>query len=368
MANVNYEVDYNDKRFKNVEAEQKQELTEVEKTYGGMIKQSDKFYQDQINASKAYAAQQKKNQQAQTDFAIQKIEQQKAEAKKDYTRETAGAYADWQKQSNAYGAKAEQNAAMGMANSGYSESSQVAMFNTYQNRVATARESYNLTVMNFNNAITEARLQNNSALAEIAYKAQQQQLELALNGFQYKNQLVIEKANKKSEVKQTYYQRYRDVLSQINTENALAEEVRQYNESKALEREKMAQQKAIADAQLAEEIRQFNVLHSSSGSSGGGSSGGSGRVSSKKTSSKSSSSSGSGSVKKSDGAGATKKSSSPSVDMKSVLNLGYGPISASQLDKLVRAGAVKETEKNGKLTYTKSLNRYANSLGKKLVR
>jgi hypothetical protein len=83
--------------------------------------------------------------------------------------------------------------------------------------------------MNFDNSITEARLQNNSVLAEIAYEAQQKQLELTLQGFQYKNQLLLEQANKKLQIESEYYQRYQDVLAQINHENSLAEQIRQFN-------------------------------------------------------------------------------------------------------------------------------------------
>jgi hypothetical protein len=163
---------------------------------------------------------------------------------------------DWQKQSNQYGANAEQMAAQGLAGSRYSESSQVSMYNTYQNRVTAARESYQQAVLNYNNAITEARLQNNSLLAEIAYNAFQQQLELSLQGLQYKNQLILDKTAKKLEVDQMYHNRYQDVLAQINYENSMAEQIRQFNE------------------QLAEEQRQFNAslaAKSSGGSSGGGS-------------------------------------------------------------------------------------------------
>jgi hypothetical protein len=77
-------------------------------------------------------------------------------------------------------------------------------------------------------------LQNNSALAEIAYKALQQQLELSLQGFQNKNQLLLEQASKKQELENTYYGRYQDVLAQMNTENALAEQIRQFNKEYAL--------------------------------------------------------------------------------------------------------------------------------------
>jgi hypothetical protein len=247
---TNYNINYDDERFKQVEAGKQQALTDVENTYSGMIGEADKYYQAQIDASKEWANTQQQLQQDNTDFAIEQIEQQKAQAQKDYTKEQAGAYVDWQKQSNDYGTNAEQMAQSGLAHTGYSESSQVSMYNTYQNRVATARESYNLAVMNYNNSIKDAQLQNNSKLAEIAYTALQQQLELSLQGFQYKNQLLIEQANKKMEVDNIHYNRYQDVLAQMNQENAMAEEVRQYNEN-------MAKQKQ----QLEEEVRQYNTSY-----------------------------------------------------------------------------------------------------------
>lgn len=275
---TNYEINYDDKRFQEVEADKQAALNEVDVTYGNMINQSDKYFQQQIDASKDWADKQSQLQQEQTDFAIQEIEQQKAQTKKDYVKEQSGAYVDWQKQSNEYGANAEQMAASGMTNTGYSESSQVSMYNTYQNRVATAREAYNRAVLNYDNAITEARLQNNSILAEIAYESLQKQLELSLQGFQYKNQLVLEQANKKLEVDQMYHNRYQDVLKQINTENALAEEVRQYNATLAEEQRQFNQSYALQQAQLAEQKRQFDATMAAKSSSGGSSGGSSGRV------------------------------------------------------------------------------------------
>lgn len=263
-------VNYNDERFKEVESEKKQALTENEQTYAGMIEDTDKYYQAQIDASKKWAETQTKNQQAQTDFAIEKIEQQKDQATKDYTKEQSGAYVDWQKESNRYGANAEELATGGLNNSGYGESSQVRMYNTYQNRVAMARESYNAAVLNYDNAIKDAQLQNNSILAEIAYNSLQQQLELSLQGFQYKNQLVLDKATKKATIENTYHARYQDVLSQINTENALAEQIRQYNQNYQLQLKQFKEEVRQYNEQMAEDKRRYNESQraSSGGSSG----------------------------------------------------------------------------------------------------
>lgn len=370
MAN-NYDIDYNDQRFTQVESQKNAALSDLEKTYAGMIDKSDGFYQEQIDASKEWADRQAQLQQEKTDFAIEKIEQQKQQAQKDYTKEQSGAYVDWQKQSNQYGANAEQMAAQGMAGSGYSESSQVSMYNTYQNRVATAREAYMRAVMNYDNNIKEAQLQNNSLLAEIAYNALQQQLELSLQGFQYKNQLILEKTKQKMEVDNMYYNRYQDVLQQINRENALAEEVRQfnenkameqqklqeqirqYNESKAFEREKLAEQKRQFDAELAEEQRQYNsTLSFQKSQAAAKSSGGS----SKSSSSKKSSSGGSSTIKKSSSSSSSSSKSSGSTDatIKSIIQLGYGPISGERLAQLVEKGDVEKYTKNGVVLFRKA--------------
>lgn len=224
-----YTVDYNDDRFKQVEQQKQEAMTQVDQTYNGMIEQTDKQFQDQINAVKDWGAKQQEIQQEQTDFAIQQVEQQKEQAQKDYTKEQQGAYVDWQKQSNQYGANAEAEAMQGMSRTGFSESSQVAMYTAYQNRLASARESFTKASLNYDNAITDARLKNSSVLADIAFDTLRQQLELSLEGFQYKNQLVLTQADKKTETDALFYQRYQDVLAQINQENALAEEIRQFN-------------------------------------------------------------------------------------------------------------------------------------------
>lgn len=346
-------VNYDDKRFTEVEADKSKAMTDLENTYDGIIGNSDKKYQDLIDASKDYADEQTKLQNEKTDFAIEEINQQKAQAKKDYLKEQSGAYADWQKQSNPYGANAEQMASMGMSDTGYSESSQVRMYNQYQNRVAVAREAFTRAQLNYDNAITEARLQNSSALAEIAYKALQDELTLSLEAMQYKNTLVLQKSAEKRAIDSEYYNRWRDVLNQINTENAQAEQKRQFEAQ-------MAENKRQFDASLAEEQRQFGILHSQS-SGGSGSSGGSSSIKKSTSSSKSSIS-----KAKEDKVKEIVKAETPSskkesgtkdtggnltVDMESVLALGYGPISASKLNALVKQGVITEYEDNGKLKY-----------------
>lgn len=254
---TNFTVDFSDKRFSDVENEKKKALDESNALYQGMIDQSDDFYNKQIDAVKKNAEEQAKIQNEQTDFTIEKIEQQREQAEADYLKEQSGAYADWKEQSNPYGVEAEKQAAMGMGGTGYSESSQVRMYTAYQNRVAIARDGMARANLNFDNGIKEAKLQNSSILAEIYADAYAKEAEFLLQGFQYKNTLLLEKANKQTELDALYYSKWKDVLNQINTENAQAEQSRQFDASLALEREQFEWQKAQAAA-------------SSSGGGGGG--------------------------------------------------------------------------------------------------
>lgn len=352
---TNYDIDYNDKRFTEVEAAKDVALNEVNTTYNDMISKSDKYFEDQIKASQDFADKQTDIQNQKTDQAIKEINQQKAQAQKDYTKEQSGAYVDWQKQSNEYGANAEQMAAQGMTNTGYSESSQVSMYNTYQNRVASARASFEQAKLNYDNAITNAQLQNSSILAEIAAEAYQKQLELSLQGFQYKNQLITELSNKKLAIESEYHNRYQDVLKQINTENALAEEVRQYNEQMAEEKRQYNETLALQKEQLAEQKRQFDATHSgSSGGSGGSIKGGSSGSSSSKATASYSKSSYEKKLTKDEKVKHNSGKNDDSVTMESILKLGYGPISAAKAYELVKQGKAYETrDKNGNVIFKK---------------
>lgn len=210
-----------DKRLTEVKSEEQAALTEAEHSISNRldtVQQGFQNLQDRVDAS---TAEQEKVLNEQTDFAIKKLEQQEEYAKKDYIKEQSGAYVDWQKQSNKYGANAEQMAAQGLTNTGYSETSQVSMYNQYQNRVAIARESFERTKTEFATAMTEARIQNSVALAEIAAKANEQKLQFMLQSLLQVDALRGELEDRKLAIKSHYNTKYQNVLDQINTEDAL---------------------------------------------------------------------------------------------------------------------------------------------------
>lgn len=278
------DVNYNDSRLTDIKNEQAQKENEMTNEYNQMINSSDKFYNEQIQASKDYAKQQQDLQNQKTQQAIDVINQNKDKTQKDYIKEQKGAYADYQKQIDPYSVNAENLASNGLSNSGYSETSKVSMYNTYQNRIATARESLNTAILNYDNAIKEAQLTNNTTLAEIAAEALKNQQELALQGFQYKNTLIQTKQQQLQELGTRYDNKYQNMLSQINNElsskrdlfntlsglltqrKQLEENIRQANAEMAYKREQLAYQKErdkIADQQWQKE---YNAKYASSSS------------------------------------------------------------------------------------------------------
>lgn len=352
MATPNYEIDYNDKRFTDVKTEEKNAINSNNTFYNKAVDKIDNQINTQIGNVKDWGAQQAKNQQAMTDQAVKEINQKKEWARQDYNKEQSAAYTDWQKQSNQYGANAEQMAASGLANTGYSESSQVAMYNQYQNRVAVAREAIVRAETEFDNQIAQAKLQNSSILAEIAFNTLKEIDTLTLSGIQQTTALRSEQANRELTIKNMYHTQWQDVLKQINTENSLAESVRQYNETMAFNKQKEANDKAYRDAAMALDREKFEWQKAEAAKS---SLGGGGSIN------KGSSSSGHESTNKKviggtiDKGSAHKetgeKNNSGTIDMNSVLKLGYGPISASRLSELVSQGAVEQYKEGGKIKF-----------------
>ncbi len=320
-----HNVDPIDERLAQVENDKNNELKNVVNTYNGMIDQTSEIYKQQQNMVKEWGETQSKLQQENTDFALEQIEQQKEQAQKDYQKEQSAAYSDYQKQINQYGANAEQMVSSGMGKTGYSESSRVNMYNSHQNRVALARETVNEAMRGFDNTMKEARLQNNSALAEIAFNTLQQSVSLALQGLQYENQLRLDELDRKTAIDNTYYNRHLDVLNQINSEKALAEQIRQYNLS-LQEEQRQFDEKMKLDALIQESYPTISRDDDSSG----------------------------------DGLFGEIFEQEPEdelvVDMSSVISLGYGPISAQKLNELVEQGLVEEYIEDGLLKYRKIQN------------
>lgn len=275
-----YNVNYDDERFKKVENEKQSELDKYNQTYDNLINERNNFTNQQQQLVDQWENTQKDIANQNLQYQKDLIEQQRNKAEKEYQNEAKASYIDYQKEVDKYGVSRENVTANGLSNSGYSESSKVDMYNTYQNRLATARKSLEDAGIEFDNAIREAQMSNNETLAQNALTALQNKLNIALEGFNYKTEQENNKLNWNNTINNNYYNRYKDVESQINYENETAEKIRQYNENMAYQKEQQRleqerwekemayqrEQDAIANAQR---WAQINASYSSYG--GGGS-------------------------------------------------------------------------------------------------
>lgn len=261
-------VNYNDERFQQVENEKQEQLNQYNQTYDDLLAEREELTQQQQDLVNQWQQTQNENLDKQLQYQQDLINQQKEAANKQYQDEARSAYTDYRKEIDRYGVSREQQVANGLGNTGYSESSNVSMYNTYQNRLGTAKESLSKAYLEFDNAIREAQLTNDVTKAENALTALQQNLQIALEGFNYKDTTTQNKLNWQQQINSDYYNRYQNVLNQINYENEQAEALRQYNEQMAFQREQaqLAQQQwekeyALQQQQLAYQKEQDRIAN-----------------------------------------------------------------------------------------------------------
>lgn len=269
-----YEVDYNDSRLVNVRNEQSQKENEIKNRYDALANESKIYYDNQIENSKNWANKQTEIQNNNLNQTLNEIEQNREQTEKDYMREQKGAYADYQKQINPYSVRAEQLAANGLINSGFSENERISKYVAYQNRYTSARESLNKALINVNNSIVQARNANDARIAEIAEKAMDEQLSLSLQAFNYRSSLMQEKEQRLAENTDRYNNQYQNVLAQINQEienqkwwDNFNYEREQNEKEYNLKMQEFALKKREAEKQMEYITAQINALNKKSSSS-----------------------------------------------------------------------------------------------------
>lgn len=123
----------------------------------------------------------------QTQLAVDELARQKEQLDKDTIKTTRGLYTDYQKQANQYGVNAEKQASMGLANSGYSETAQVNLYNGYQKSVTETLNNSRQLKSDFDFKIAQAREQGNITLAQNALALYQQQMQLLTQEYEMRN-------------------------------------------------------------------------------------------------------------------------------------------------------------------------------------
>ena len=362
---ASYSVNYDDDRFKQVENEKQSQLEQYNKAYDDLINERNTFTQQQQDYVDNWKATQEQLANDNLKHQIDLYNQQKDKAEQDYQREARASYADYQKEVDRYGVSRENVVNNGLSNSGYAESSKVDMYNAYQNRLANARKSLGDIKLEFDNAIKEATLQNNATLAENALTALRQKLDIALEGFNYKDTQTQNKLTWQNNITNNYYNRYKDVEKQINYENEQAEAIRQFNEQMAYKKEqdRIAQQNWEREYAL-QQARLYSSGGGGSSGGSGGSGGGTVLTSGGNGSSGGTSSNSAGTGNYSAGGGGTSKGVgtvrySSLTDAVSYLkqNGVSGVTYASNVKDLIAKGYLSTETINGKLYYIPHVNR-----------
>jgi len=274
-----YEVDYNDSRLVSVKNEQAQKESEIKNRYDTLANESKIYYDKQIENSKNWAEKQTELQNNSLNQTLTEIQQNKDQTEKDYMKEQKGAYADYQKQISPYSVRAEQMAANGLSNSGFSENERINKYLAYQNRYTSAREDLNKALININNSIVQARNANDARIAEIAEKAMDEQLSLSLQAFNYRSTLMQEKEQRIAENTDRYNNQYQNVLAQINQEienqkwwDNFNYEREQREKEFNLKMQELELQKRKAEKEMQYITAQINALNRKSSSSSNSSS------------------------------------------------------------------------------------------------
>lgn len=255
-------INYNDDRFLNVEKEKQSELDKYNQNYDQLINERNDFTNQQQQLVDEWKNTQDKITNDNLQHQVDLYNQQKEKADNEYQKEAKASYTDYQKEVDQYGVSREQQAMNGLSNSGYSESSNVNMYNTYQNRLASARSSLKDIQLEFDNAIKEAQLTNNATLAQNALTALQNKLNIALEGFNYKSEQENNKLNWDYNINNNYYNRYQDVEDQINYENEVAEQVRQWEQQMAYQKEQQRIEQERWEKEMAYQREQDAIANS----------------------------------------------------------------------------------------------------------
>ena len=152
----------------------------------------------------------------QTQIQTDELNHEKEKIDKDVNKTTSGLYTNWQKQTNQYGVQAEQLAQQGLANSGYSETTKTALYNTYQKNVTDTLNNARDLKSDYDFKITQARQQGSVQQAQAALDLYKQQAELLTQNYELRQNR-----------KQYLYQQERDKVSDNQWQKTFDEQVRQ---------------------------------------------------------------------------------------------------------------------------------------------
>lgn len=198
----------------------------------------DKLISNQNSLLEQQQAQQNEILNQQTQMQIDQINRNKAEVDKETAKTNSGLYAEYKKASNPYGANAEQLFTQGLGNSGYAESTQTSLYNTYQKNVTDTINTATKLKSDFDFQIQQAQQNRDLQQAQYALELYQQKMNLLTQEYDLKNNKEQDLYNRGIDERNYNYQVGRDQVAdsqwekeyqQMLKENELAEQWRQKN-------------------------------------------------------------------------------------------------------------------------------------------
>lgn len=251
-----------EERYQKLANERQAALDKSNQTYDDLLQQNTAYTNSLNDYLTNYQNTQNDIYDKQTQFNVDLQNQNKQKAEQEYQKEaqaSKNAYYDF---INPYGVQREIQAQNGLANSGYSETVKSQAWTTQQNRTAQARATMNQAKLQFDNAIKEAYLQNDTLKAELALKMLEQKQNEMLRSFNYVSDTQQQRLSNNQNLDSDYNNRYNTLYGQIADEKATAEAIRQYEknflEQQRQYNETLAQNQRQWEAEQAEKQRQYN--------------------------------------------------------------------------------------------------------------
>lgn len=181
----------------------------------------------------------------QTQMNVDELEKNKAEIDEQAKKTNQGLYTEYKKASNPYGVNAEATYARGLGNSGYAETTQTNLYNTYQKNVTNTINNAQKLKSDFDFQISQARQNGDITLAQNALQIYMQKMQLLTEEYELRNNR-----------EQYLYQKEQNALQQSNWEKEYAYQQERDRVSDNQWQQSFDYQKqrdAVADSQWAKE-------------------------------------------------------------------------------------------------------------------
>lgn len=226
-----------DERLSKIEGEKQKAMQYSDDFYNSLLNDNKYLYDLKNDYANNYEQTQNDISDKQLEHYKKIIEQEKDEARRNFKTESNKALNDYTSFVNPYGYQAEAMASNGLSNTGVSETAKLGGWNSYQNRLASANKAMQDAFTSFDNDLNEAILNNDVQKAQNALEKLQMQIEFADSFYSNKMNIGQNQLNNKQALDSEYYERYQDIISQINYEREREEARRQYEEQFAYQKQ-----------------------------------------------------------------------------------------------------------------------------------